>query len=287
MQRPTPPVFGKFDPATTKSIDVAALPVIPDITAAMRDNLRAIYADGQKKGNNGRVFSKLGDCMTENEFFMGPISNAKFELGDYASLKPTIEHFLGVPSRGASGKDWKLDSFATVGLASAGGYNVAGPLDATWSNPDFCSANESPLACEYRASKPAFAIIMFGTNDVPATDLPTFDFYLRTTVSSTIDAGVIPILNTFPTRPENPDKSIQLNQIVVKIAQDYNVPLVNLNRALATLPNAGVNPGDTTHLSAPSDKRVDMFTPDHLQYGFTVRNLVTLQVLQKVLSALN
>ena len=282
---PPLPQFDKFDPATTANLDVAALPIIPEITPAMKNNLLAIYAAGQKKGNNGRVFSKLGDCMTENEFFMGPISAGKYDLAEYTSLKPTIEHFRGVPSRGTSGKDWKLDSFATVGLASAGGYNVAGPLDPTWSNPDFCSANESPLACEYRVSKPAFAIIMFGTNDVPVTDLPTFDYYLRTTISSTIDAGVIPILNTFPTRPENPDKSKQLNQIVAKIAQDYGVPLVNLNRALAALPNQGVNPGDTTHLSAPPDKRTDMFTPDHLRYGFTTRNLVTVQALEKVLTA--
>jgi hypothetical protein len=38
-------------------------------------------------------------------------------------------------------------------------------------------------------------------------------------------------LSTFPTRPENPAKSRQLNQIVVKVAQDYQVPLLNLNRA--------------------------------------------------------
>ncbi len=289
LVRPAPPVFGKFDVATTQTIDVAALPLAPDISALMKDNLRAIYANGQKKGNNPRVFSKLGDCMTENEFFMGPISTDKFELGEHAALKPTIEHFLGVPMRAASDKGseaWKQDSFATVGLASAGGYNVAGPLDPTWSNPQWCSANESPLTCEYRLSKPAFAIIMFGTNDVPVTDLPTFDFYLRTIVSSTIDAGVIPILNTFPTRPEDVAKSNQLNQIVVKIAQDYNVPLVNLNRALAALPNQGVNPGDTTHLSAPADKRVDVFTKQNLQYGFTLRNLVTLQALDAVLKVI-
>jgi hypothetical protein len=252
----------------------------------MRANLRAIYVDGQKKGNNSRIFSKLGDCMTENAFFMGPLSNAQFELGEYASLKPVIERFLSVPTRAASGKAWQEDSFKTVGLASAGGYNVAGPLDPTWTNPQWCDPNESPLTCEYRVSKPAFAIIMFGTNDVPVTDLPTFDFYLRTTVSSTIDAGVIPILNTFPTRPEDTTKSNQLNQIVVKIAQDYNVPLINLNRALAALHNMGVDPNDTTHLSTPPDNRVDVFSKENLQFGFTVRNLVTLQALEAVIRAI-
>jgi hypothetical protein len=82
------------------------------------------------------------------------------------------------------------------------------------------------------------------------------------------------------------EKTKQLNQIVVKVAQDYAIPLVNLNRALGELPNDGVDPNDTTHLSTPADKAVDVFTPANLQYGFTMRNLVTLQALDEVLKAL-
>jgi hypothetical protein len=286
LTRPAPPAFGQFDPNSTKDIDVAAQPALPAITPAIRDNLRATFELGKTKGNNPRVFAKLGDCMTENEFFLGPMANKQFDLGEFTSLQSAIENFLGVPMRSASGKAWDKDSFATVGLASAGGFNVAGPLDPTWTNPEWCNPNESPMGCEYRVSKPSIAIIMFGTNDVNATDLPTYDYYLRSIISQTLDAGVIPILNTFPTRPENVEKSRQLNQIVVKVAQEYAIPLVNLNRALDDLPNAGVNPNDTTHLSAPADKRVDVFTKDNLQYGFTLRNLVTLQALDEVLKAL-
>jgi hypothetical protein len=284
--RPPLPAFGQFDPKTTADIEVASIPVLPQITPAMRDHLRELFRQGQTQGNSARAFAKVGDCMTENAFFLGPLSEARFELGEYTALRPTIEQFLGAPARRASGKDWAKDSFATVGLASAGGFNVAGPLDPTWSNPEWCQGGESPLACEFRTSKPAFAIIMFGTNDVNVTDLPTYDYYLRSVISQTLDAGVIPIVNTFPTRPENPEKSDQLNQIVVKVAQDYGVPLVNLNRALSTLPNQGVDPEDTTHLSVPPDGRVDVFTSANLQYGFTVRNLVTLQALDAVLRAI-
>lgn len=286
ITRPAPPVFGQFDPNSTKDIDVAAQPVLPVITPAIRDNLRATFELGKTKGNNARVFAKLGDCMTENEFFLGPIGDGQFDLGEFGSLKPAVDNFLGVSTRSASGKSWDKDSFATVGLASAGGYNVAGPLDPTWTNPEWCNPEESPMGCEYRVSKPSIAVIMFGTNDVNATDLPTYDYYLRSIISQTLDTGIIPILNTFPTRPENVEKSRQLNQIVVKVAQDYAIPLVNLNRALDDLPNDGVDPNDTTHLSAPADKAVDVFSKDNLQYGFTVRNLVTLQALDAVLQAL-
>jgi len=286
QKSPDPPVFGRFDPAAVAEINPDALPILPEITPAMAESLRAVYRAGQARGNQPRVLAKLGDCMTDNPYFLVPLSAGRFDLGDYAELKPVIEHFLGVPTRAHSGQPWGADSFATPGLAAAGGFNVAGPLDPTWANPEWCQANESPLACELRVSRPAFAIIMFGTNDVNTTDLPSYDFYLRTIVSQTLDADTIPLLSTFPTRPENPAKSRQLNQIVVKVAQDYQVPLLNLNRALADLPDLGVNPKDTTHLSLPPDGRADVFRGEHLRYGATVRNLLTLQALDRVLRAL-
>jgi hypothetical protein len=126
---------------------------------------------------------------------------------------------------------------------------------------------------------------MFGTNDVDYTDPAAYDYFLRTLVIATLDEGVLPLLSTFPTRPENPDKSLLLNQIVVSVALDYDLPLMNLNRALEPLPHHGVNPEDTIHLSVPADGRVDHFTPENLQFGFTMRNLVTLQALYAVLQA--
>ncbi len=278
IQRPPLPTLGKFDAASLRDIKLADIPVLPQVTPAMRE----VYQAGLKQGNNPHVFSKLGDCMTENPYFLGPFAEGKYDLGDYQALKPTIEQFFGHATRN---NGWQKDSFATVGLASAGGFNVAAPLDATWSDPDWCEGGESPLACEYRVSKPSIAIVMFGTNDVNYTDAATYDFYLRTIISETLDQNIVPILNTFPTRPEDPQKSLLLNQIVVKVAQDYGIPLVNLNRALEELPNHGVNPQDTTHLSTPADARVDVFSPANLQTGFTVRNLVTLQALDVVLKA--
>ena len=277
-QRPSLPSLGKFDEATVNSIDLATVPIEPQNSPAIRD----IYQAGLKQGNNPHVFAKLGDCMTENPYFLGPFAEGKYDLGEYQSLKSTIQQFYSYPTRN---NGWQKDSFATVGLASAGGFNVAAPLDATWADPKWCQAGESPLACEYRVSKPSIAIIMFGTNDVNYTDAATYDFYLRTIISQTLDHNIVPILNTFPTRPEDPQKSLLLNQIVVKVAQDYYIPLVNLNRALEALPNHGVNPQDTTHLSTPADERVDVFTPANLQTGFTVRNLVTLQALDVVLKS--
>jgi hypothetical protein len=256
---------------------LSEVPILPVVSPGMR----ALYADGQKAGNNPRVFSKLGDCMTDNAEFLVPLAQGRYELRQYSGLKPVIDTFIGVPTR--QGKPWKLDSFASPGLSAAGGFNSAGPLDSTWSDPQWCQSGESPLACEYRVTRPSFALIMFGTNDVAATEPDAYESYLRLIIAQTIERKIVPVLHTFPNRPENPERSDLLNQIVLKVAADTGVPLVNLNRALAGLPNQGVGITDTTHLSIPPDGRVDVFSEENLRYGFTQRNLVTLQALETVL----
>jgi hypothetical protein len=250
------------------------LPVLPTISPRMK----ALYAEGIAAGNNPGVFSKLGDCMTDNAHFLKPLAEGKAELGEYTVLKPVVERYSAAPAR--TSKGWAQNSFATPSLAAAGGYNVAGPLDATWADPAWCPTNESPLACEYREARPAVAFIMFGTNDVASTDDKTFSLYMRQIVQQTLDRKIVPVLHTFPTRPENPKRSDELNQLVANIAAEFDVPLINLNRALEALPNTGVDPKDSTHLSLPASGRADVFTPEGLQAGANMRNLLTLQFLE-------
>lgn len=271
-QRPTPPAFGEFDPATVNDINLADYPILPVISSGVR----AIYQAGLARGNNPYVFAKLGDSMTDNPHFLIPLGAGDYDLGEYGYLQEVIDQFAGFPARG---EGWTLDSFATIGLAAAQGFNVAGPLDPTWANPKWCEGGESPVACDYRVSRPSIAIIMFGTNDVGYTEPDAYDFYLRTLIIETLDRDIVPLLNTFPTRSENPEKSRLLNQIVVRVAADYGIPLVNLNRALEPLPNYGVDPADPLHLLVPADGRVTHFIEANLRAGATVRNLVTLQAL--------
>jgi hypothetical protein len=113
-----------------------------------------------------------------------------------------------------------------------------------------------------------------------------FDFYLRNIVLETINHNVIPVLNTFPTRPEYPEKSLLFNQIIVKITQDYDLPLLNLWLGLQPLPYDGVDPVEPIHLTIPADERSGDFETN-LQFGYTYRNLVTLQALDSLRLALN
>lgn len=275
--RPTLPALGSFDVTTVQNIRLEDYAVVPETVST---EMQAVYQAGLAQGLRPNVFSKLGDCMTENEFFLAPFSDGDFDLGAYSSLGETLKHFAGTSAR--TGQDWPQDSFATIGLAAAGGFNIVGPFDVTWANPEWCEGSENPLACEYRVAQPSFAVIMFGTNDVQYTEAATYDYYLRSVVDETLRRNIVPLLSTFPTRPEDEAKSKLLNQIVIKVAQDYAVPLMNLNRALEPLPHHGVDPNNTIRLSVPPDGRVDVFSEANLQYGFTVRNLVTLQALDAV-----
>lgn len=269
----TPPELGAFDPAAVSEIDLTAYPILPEVT----DHAREIYAAGEEAGVNARVFSKVGDCMTATELFMAPFSAADYDLGDYGALQRVINYFGETPAREAD--DWTLNSFANPGLATTSGFNTASVQDALWSDPAWCSMDESPLACEYRVSNPAFAVIMFGTNDVFVLDEASYDYYLRNIVLTTINENIVPVLSTFPERPEYPEKSVLYNQIIVKIAEDYDLPLINLWLGLEELPNKGVDEVETTHLSIPPQELTGIFSEENLAFGYTYRNLLTLQAL--------
>jgi hypothetical protein len=262
-----------FDPASVTDIDLDAVPVLPDVTQAARE----IYTRGQAAGRNPHVLSKVGDCMTASPNFLMPFSvPGSYDLGDYASLQSVIDYFGVVTPRGDDTTDSAL-SFP--GLATTTGFTTVSVQDSIWADPKVCSANESSLTCEYRVSNPAFALIMFGTNDTTFFEADSFNTYLRQIIDQTIADDIVPVLYTFPERPEFKEKSVLFNQIIVSIAREYDLPLINLYRALEDLPDKGINLADPIHLSSPIDDNAGNFTPENLERGYTLRNLVTLQAL--------
>lgn len=273
----TPPELGDFDPAEVQDIDVSSYAILPEIT----DHAREIYARQLADGEGPLTFSKVGDCMTSNAYFMAPFGLDDYDLGEFVDLQPVVDTF------GATNTYEDFNSFSFPGMATASGFTTASVLDSIWADPDFCSADESPLSCEYRITDPTFSIIMFGTNDVFYLDEASYDFYLRNIILETIAQDVIPVMSTFPTRPEFPEKTELFNQIIINIATDYDVPLINLWQRVQELPNAGIDEVETIHLSVPESGQTGHFTPDNLETGYTVRNLVVLQSLDKLWAELN
>lgn len=276
----TLPDPANFDIASIEDINIEDVPVVPELT----DHAREIYARGIENGNNPKVFSKVGDCMTASYwYFLGPFADGEYDLGDYSDLQPVIDYF-DAPARA---EGFEQNAFNNPGLATTSGFNSASVLDSIWADPNWCNANESPLACEYRLSRPSFSLIMFGTNDSMFFEPDFFDFYMRSIVVQTIEADIVPILYTIPWRPEFPEKIEQFNKIVIKIAQDYDVPVVNLNLAIADLPYFGVDEAEPIHLSIPPDEiSTGILSDENLQYGYVVRNLITLQTFDIMLNGL-
>ncbi len=271
-QQPPEPVLGDIDLEAIAAIDLTEFPLVPEIG----EYALGVYQTGLEQGKNPNAFVKVGDCMTDNPYFLIPIGEDNYDLGEYTDLQRTIDHFTAN----------ELDPFARKSQAALGGFNTTSILDSMWTNPEFCEAGETPLGCEFRLMEPSIALIMFGTNDIQFLPEDIFDYSLRSIVVATINNGTLPILSTFPHRPEFPEKSVLYNQIVAQIALDYDVPLINLWLALEELPNQGVDPVETTHMTTPEDSgAVCYFLGPNLEAGFTVRNLLTLQTLDQVLQA--
>jgi len=241
------------------SVDLNAYPIVP----VAFGQAHAIFGLSQIRGKNAHVVSKIGDCISDNEHFLSPFGWGNYTLGNFASLQPVIDHFR--------------EALAYDSLAAYNGLVTTAVLDPLFANPIACQPGETPLRCEYRMHNPSVAIIMFGAQDLLFTPADQFNLNLRRIVHETIQAGIIPILSTFPGNTQMWDEAILYNQIVVQIALDYDIPLMNLWRALDNLPNHGLNT-DGRHLSLPLTTSGDL-TSSNLVRGYPMRNLVTLPAL--------
>ncbi|HRE49260.1 MAG TPA: SGNH/GDSL hydrolase family protein [Aggregatilineales bacterium] len=276
------PEEGTFDETAVKAIDLRSLPILPNFLD-YKQWLSIIARKGVENGLNANAFTKLGDCMTASESFLRPIASGTYDLATYTSLESVIAYYKGVPIREGN----PLDSFANPSFGAESGFNAASVLDSTWSDPTACGAEESPLACELRQTKPAIAVILFGTNDLKSLTPAQFDYYFRRVVVETVNSGVVPILSTFPNQPGLLEQSEFFNQIVAKVAAEYQLPLINLWLAFDTLPNQGIDPANPTHMTAPESGKVMSFAEADLNAGHNVHNLLTLQALEGVLTTLD
>jgi hypothetical protein len=236
-----------------------------------------IFHRGQALGNRANIFSKVGDSITLSAAFFNPIGAGAYSLHDHAGLQPVIDFYSSGIARGTT------NSFVTPPLAAKVGWRARAVLSPNASDPALCAPGEAPLACEYRLVRPAVALIMLGTNDVPYTPGDEFESDLRRILDFSIDSGVVPVLSTIPPlyRTGLEGRAEELNLIIVRLAREYEVPLWDYYAALQGLPGAGMA-ADGVHPNwAPAGHSAD-FSPDYLKYGMVVRNLTGLYALDAV-----
>jgi uncharacterized protein YraI len=229
--------------------------VLPTVSA----KARAIYQLGLSLGNNPRAFSKIGDCNSVAPFFLAPFDTGEYRLGDtYAPLQTTIDNFSG--------------SFNRDGAAAHIGLNVDSIMDPDWADPHICLKGETPLSCEVRIQKPSLAIVSLGTNGSWQTN-DQYETGMRHILDQLISQGVLPILSTKVDDLEGGDR---FNQIVVRLAGEYQLPLWDFASAARALPGDGL--ADTYH---PTWGRA-YYDRGPVFAGWQVRNLTALQSLDIV-----
>lgn len=237
--------------------DWQSLPVIPQISQRVIE----IYEQGLALGNNPNAFSKIGDCESTPTWFLGDfdLDPKYYNLGEYQDLMNVIEHYQG--------------SFSRTSLAAKSGYTASSALTPLWADRTQCEKNETPLACEYRLHRPSIAFIMLGTNDVFHPD--TFEEQMRKIIEYTIDQGVVPVLAT---KADNLEGDGSINDIIARLAWEYDIPLWNFWLAVQPLPDHGLQE-DGSHLTWAQNWFDD---PKALQRAWPVRNLTALQILDNI-----
>jgi hypothetical protein len=156
------------------------------------------------------------------------------------------------------------------------------------------------LECELRRSKPAVVLVMLGLLDVYWFTPGQYEHYMRQIIESSIENGVIPVLTTFPTTAGNAGDAagdyggaiafddraayrLEFNTVVVNLAREYGVPLLNLWRAAQTLPRSGFREADFIHFWEPDDAGVwGDLNGGQNQCVFPMWNLIVLQMLDEL-----
>ena len=237
----------------------------------VKAHIRAIYARGQEMGRDPHAFSKLGDSLIANPYFLRVFDQkdpnlGPYHLGDYAFLQPVIDHYAG--------------SYDRYGVGIRVGLHAWSVFDPMWASKKWCNPGETLLDCEIRLHNPSVMLVLLGSND----DAPqiTFESNYEKIVLHLIEQGIVPILYTKADRFEGPDNRNNLS--IRKIAAKHRVPLLDFDKLADTLPNRGLGP-DGIHLSvAPTN---DYRLPETFRYGNTVHNLATLVMLERMQNALS
>ena len=240
------------------------LPIIPEVSPAMVE----VFQRGLSDGREPNRFSKIGDCQNITTYFLAIFDGGTYRLGDeYAYLQPTIDYFAG--------------SWSRKSMAVKGGLNVAAVQNPMWTQAvedytkqDFCKDGETPLVCELRDYNPSFAIISMEESWSGSYEI--YDTSLRQIVDYVLSLNIVPILAT---RTESVNQDRQINDIIVQVAEDYDLPLWNFGAAVADLPDAGFRENDKFHLTEGKSFFDD---PEMMTKGWPWRNLTALQALDAV-----
>lgn len=270
---PTPSLTPTLSPTPTITLTPSLTPTITNTPVVINgvastmylpvvsQRAREIYQYGLTIGNHPNVFARLGDCHSSTPGFLGAFdSPGKYRLGAYTNLQDVIAYYAG--------------SFSHPNQTAYSGLHMGSFFSPLWANPDFCKGAENVMDCEYRLDKPSVIFISVGTLNMqsPAEE---FERFVRPIIEFWINKSVVPILNTKADDIEGDDR---FNNVLRKLAAEYDLPLWDFAAVARTLPNNGLQ-SDNVHLD---DGEPYFDDPTQMLTGWTIRNLTGLQALDAV-----
>lgn len=253
----TPPL----DPVPARYLTGLHSPITPYV----QDRLADLVGGA---GLNTSAFAKVGDSITVSTQFLNCFAGSSANLDSFSALEPTRQHFSAFWDRSSSA--------AVIGKT------------AWWAT----DGSPSPLEQELSAINPAFAVVMYGTNDIGwfgdehDRTARWYGEHMITLVDAILARGTLPILTSIPPYDADPRFSrwaTTFGAMARALAQARQVPFIDYHSAMEPLPSHGLS-GDGVHPNAFSGGAC-VLTPEGLAFGYNQRNRVTLQALDRVLDA--
>lgn len=220
------------DPSTWKE-----WPIFPQY---MPESMQEVYEYGLANGNDPHAFSILGDCHSLPEVFLGVYDTEPANVQSLdENLQETVAQFQG-----------SFDRYSpTVVLGSTEGAL----LWAEWNENEegYCLDNELPIDCEIRYHNPSIAFIRLGTHWETRNE-----DYLRILIEKLLENGTVPIITT---KADNREQDERINQNLINLAVEYDLPVWNFWASVQDLPDKGLSGEDNMYLSdeAYAIQRID------------------------------
>ena len=205
-------------------------PVVPELS---EHAVQILASAATNTSLNLRSISKIGDCQFTPATFL-----AGYVKGDYP-----------LPEEYERTAHYSKESMVRDSITAANGLGVSSvlnPMFAAGAGYQECQRTETPLDCELRTRRPVVVLVALGTNWKPRQEI-TFEEHLRTVVETILASGALPILAT---KADNIEEDWKLNLANARVAADYDIPLVNVWRAVQPLPNNGLQAPNNVYLTA-------------------------------------
>ena len=234
----------------------------------VREHVREIRARNPDLRDD--AFSKMGGSSVESKAFLYCFSTPYVDLGDRQDLAATVQHF----------DTGRRNSFNRESEAAGVSWNLRYVLGGRPAN----------FRQEIDATQARWALVLFGGNDAQNQNERVYLKRLVYLVEQLEEMGVVPILGSaLPRRNTYRDRWIRrFNAITEAVAKHWSLPYIDYHGALNALPRKGLA-RDGVHpnvLGQGGVRTACQLTEKGLRYGNNVRNLLTLEMLDALRSAI-